>query len=91
MSTRSTSSPTALAERARIEVTVVHQGGTSTDSKIPLYENPDWAKGFDVIIHDECFSGVGDKDFVNTILKPHAEGSAGGGAALCYAQLSNRR
>ncbi|MBX6311695.1 MAG: ThuA domain-containing protein [Isosphaeraceae bacterium] len=63
-----------LAERAHIEVTVVHQGGTVNTSKIPLYENPDWAKGYDVVIHDECFSQVKDSDYIARILKPHKEG-----------------
>ncbi len=76
-----------LAERAHIEVTVVHQGGTATDSKIPLYENPDWAKGYDIIIHDECFSGVGDKEYVDTDSEAACRGAAGGGSALRDAQL----
>src|SRR5436305_175587 len=32
------------AARAHIEWAVLHDGGTRTDSKIKLYENPDWAK-----------------------------------------------
>ncbi|MEC7355980.1 MAG: ThuA domain-containing protein, partial [Planctomycetota bacterium] len=43
-----------LEARANISVTVVQQGGTTTNTKIPLYENPQWAEGYDVIIHDEC-------------------------------------
>ena len=45
-----------LEERAHVQVTVVQQGGTVTTSKIPLYEKDDWSEGFDVVIHDECFS-----------------------------------
>ena len=41
------------AARAEIVWTVVHQGGTTTDTKIPLYEDPNWADGFDVIVHNE--------------------------------------
>jgi len=39
------------AARAHIDWTVVHDGGTRTDSKIKLYESPDWSKGFDVVVH----------------------------------------
>ncbi|EEF63177.1 DUF7133 domain-containing protein [Pedosphaera parvula] len=39
-----------------------------------IYEDPDWAKGYDVVVHDECFSDVKDKDFVEGILEPHREG-----------------
>ncbi len=66
-----------LEERANIEVFVVQQGGSATDSKIPLYEKPDWSKGFDIVLHDECFANVTDKDYVANILKPHKEGLPG--------------
>ncbi len=60
--------------RTDIVWTVAHQGGTTTDTKIPLYHNADWADGFDIVIHNECFAGVGDKEFVDGILRPHREG-----------------
>ena len=63
-----------ISARANVRWTVVHQGGTSTDTKIPLYDDPNWADGFDIVVHNECFSGVTDKDFVDRILKPHREG-----------------
>ena len=63
-----------LKERARIEVDVVQQGGSTTDAKIPLYENVDWAKGYDVIIHDECFADVKEQAWMDRILAPHKAG-----------------
>jgi hypothetical protein len=39
-----------ISARADVEWTIVHQGGSTTNTKIPLYENPDWAKGFDVVV-----------------------------------------
>ncbi len=63
-----------ISARANVRWTVVHQGGTSTDTKIPLYDDPNWADGFDIVVHNECFSGVTDKEFVDRILKPHREG-----------------
>ena len=59
---------------ADVEWTIVHQGGTATDSKIALYEDADWAKGFDVVVHDECFAGVTDPAWVQRVLKPHKAG-----------------
>ena len=39
-----------------INWTVV-QGMTSVpDGKLPLYDNPDWAKGMDIVIHNECWA-----------------------------------
>jgi putative membrane-bound dehydrogenase-like protein len=63
-----------ISARADVIWTVVHQGGTTTDTKIPLYNDPNWADGFDVVVHNECFAHVTDKDFVDRILKPHREG-----------------
>ncbi|WP_435018733.1 DUF7133 domain-containing protein [Tundrisphaera sp. TA3] len=63
-----------VSARANVEWTIIHQGGSTTDAKIPLYENPDWSQGFDVIVHDECFSGVTDPAWVQGILKPHKAG-----------------
>jgi putative membrane-bound dehydrogenase-like protein len=66
-----------LQLRANIDVTIVRQGGSATNSKIPLYESKDWSKGFDVVIHDECFADVKDQAWVDNILKPHQEGLPG--------------
>lgn len=63
-----------ISARANVRWTVVHQGGTSTDTKIPLYDDPNWADGFDIVVHNECFAHVTDKEFVDRILKPHREG-----------------
>jgi uncharacterized protein len=39
-----------------INWTVV-QGMTSVpDGRLPLYDNPDWAKGMDIVIHNECWA-----------------------------------
>lgn len=63
-----------LEQRAHFDVTVVRQGGSSTNAKIPLYESADWSRGFDVVIHDECFADVKDQAWVDNILKPHKAG-----------------
>ena len=41
-----------LEQRAYIDVETVQQGGTTTNTKIPLYEKDGWADGFDIVIHD---------------------------------------
>ena len=64
-----------LEQRAYLAVTVVQQGGSATDSKIELYQNPDWAAGYDVVIHDECFAAVDDQAWVDRILAPHRAGT----------------
>jgi type 1 glutamine amidotransferase len=63
-----------LAERANVEVTIAYDPDTGTTHRNPVYENSDWAKGYDVVIHDECTSDVKEIDFINTILAPHRAG-----------------
>lgn len=63
-----------ISARANVQWTVVQQGGKTTDTKIPLYEDPDWAEGFDIVVHNECFANVKDLEFVDRILKPHRDG-----------------
>lgn len=64
-----------ISARANVRWTVVHQGGTTTNTPIPLYDDPNWADGFDIIVHNECFSDVKDLEFVDRILKPHRDGT----------------
>jgi type 1 glutamine amidotransferase len=63
-----------ISARANLTWTVVHQGGKTTDTQIPLYSDPNWADGFDVVVHNECFAAVNDRRFVEGILRPHREG-----------------
>jgi hypothetical protein len=50
-------------------------GGTS--HKNPVYDSADWAKTFDVVVHDECSADVKDLKVIDGILKPHQEGLPG--------------
>lgn len=63
-----------LEARANVEVTTHQDPANGTKSDLPLYKNADWAKDYDVIIHDECFADVKDVPFIEGILKPHKEG-----------------
>ncbi len=63
-----------VSARANVVWTVAHQGGSTTNAKIPLYNDPHWADGFDVVVHNECFSDAKDPAWVDRILKPHREG-----------------
>jgi len=66
-----------LAARAAVEVTIAYDPDTTNGHLNPVYENPGWAKGFDVIIHDECSSMVKDLAVIDRILAPHREGLPG--------------
>ena len=63
-----------ISKRANVEWKIVQEGGNSTKHKISWYEKADWASGFDVIVHNECFSDVKEPEWVERIVKPHREG-----------------
>lgn len=64
-----------ISARANVEWTIAYDTDKSTGHLNPIYQNPDWAKGFDVVVHDECSADVKDLDVINnTILKAHKEG-----------------
>ncbi len=63
-----------ISERANVEWTVAYDTDTSTKHLNPVYENADWAKGFDVVVHNECSADVKDLATIDRILKPHREG-----------------
>lgn len=63
-----------ISARANVEFTIVHEGGDSREHKVSIYEKQDWAKGYDVVLHNECFGAVTDVAFVERIAKAHFDG-----------------
>lgn len=63
-----------LESRAMVEISHVHTDDTTTKARFSLYDSPDWAKGYDVIIHDECTSDVIEPQYVENILNAHKNG-----------------
>ncbi len=60
-----------IQARANVQVDVLWTDDKGTAPHFPLYEKADWAKGYDVIIHDECAAGVKDLPLVQRIIKAH--------------------
>jgi type 1 glutamine amidotransferase len=63
-----------LAQRAKIQVDVVEEGDGKKDHMVSKYNEENWADGYDVILHNECFGDVKDEAFIRRILKAHLEG-----------------
>jgi type 1 glutamine amidotransferase len=63
-----------ITARANVEWTIVHEGGTSTDHRVSIYEKPDWGKDYDVVVHNECFAKVTDPAFVENVAAAHRNG-----------------
>jgi len=66
-----------ISARANVQWAIAYDPDTGTKHLNPIYEKPDWAKGFDVVVHDECCSDVKDTAVISRILEPHREGLPG--------------
>ncbi|MGH7173003.1 MAG: ThuA domain-containing protein [Gemmataceae bacterium] len=63
-----------ISARANVKWTFAYDPDKGTKHLNPVYENPDWAKDFDVVVHDECCSDVKDESLIARILEPHRQG-----------------
>jgi uncharacterized protein len=59
---------------APMDWTVVNEGGTGTRAEIDLYNDPNWAKPYDVIVHNECFADTTNPEYIAKILNAHKSG-----------------
>lgn len=65
----------AVAKLAAVEWTFASEPCTgSTRAEISLYDNPDWAKGFDVVVHNECFADTTNHVYIRKIVNAHKAG-----------------
>ena len=64
-----------LAKFAAAEWTVVNEGGTGTQAMIGLYNKTDWAKGYDVVVHNECFADTKTPEYIKKITQEHYNGT----------------
>ena len=63
--------------RANAQVDIIYVADDSTRPRLPIYGHPDYAKGYDVVIHDECAADINDQAVVEGVLKPHRDGVPG--------------
>jgi uncharacterized protein len=64
----------AVGRLAPATWTIVNEGGSGTRAQIPFYDNPNWAKGFDVVVHNECFADTTDTNYIRKITAAHKAG-----------------
>ena len=57
-----------------VDWTVAVQGGRGTRGTMPVYARADWAKGFDIVIHNECLANVDDPQYIRNITAAHRNG-----------------
>jgi uncharacterized protein len=67
-----------LAARVNVEWTIVQEdapkGTNEKLHRVSIYEKPEWWKGYDVVLHNECFGAVEDVAFVDGIAAAHKAG-----------------
>ncbi len=64
-----------ISKQADIEWKVINEGGTGTRAEISLYDDPAWAKPFDVVVHNECFADATNSEYVKKVVAGHAGGT----------------
>jgi type 1 glutamine amidotransferase len=67
-----------LSARINVEFNIVHEEGPEGKKdkthRISIYEKEDWADGYDLVLHNECFGAIEDNEFVERIARPHFNG-----------------
>jgi type 1 glutamine amidotransferase len=65
----------ASAAKADIDWTVVNEGGKGSKGQVKLYDDPNWAKPYDVVVHNECFANTKDLSYIQKIVNGHKDGT----------------
>lgn len=67
-----------ISARANVTWTIVHEdapkGADERNHKVSIYLKPEWWKGYDVVLHSDCFGMVSDNAFIDGIAQAHKEG-----------------
>tara|TARA_R110002049_G_scaffold253146_2_gene428411 strand:- start:73 stop:945 length:873 start_codon:yes stop_codon:yes gene_type:complete len=64
-----------IESRINAVVDIAYNPDTTTEATFEIYKSEDWAKDFDVILHDECSANVTDRAYVKRILDAHRSGT----------------
>lgn len=65
-----------LSQRANISFDVVHEDD-NRDHQVSNYTDPNWAMGYDIIVHNECYGGMTDDALIANITNAHRNGVPG--------------
>ncbi len=66
-----------IEARANILVDVIYVADNNTRPALAIYGQSDYAKAYDVVIHDECAAEIKDPAIIQGVLKPHQDGIPG--------------
>ena len=66
-----------LEARANLKVDFAYSADKTTSPALPNHGNADYAKGYDVVIHDECAADIKAPAIIAAVLAPHRAGLPG--------------
>jgi len=66
-----------IGKAVPVDWTLAVQGGRGTTGSMPVYDGPNWAKAFDIVIHNECLADVADPKYIQNITNAHRNGLPG--------------
>ncbi len=62
----------AVGAAVPVDWTLALQGSPrGTTTRYPVYDEADWARGFDIVVHNECSADVDDPTFIRRITGAH--------------------
>jgi uncharacterized protein len=64
----------AISRTVPVDWMVAIEGGRGTRGHQPVFDRADWANGFDVIVHNQCFADVTDEQLIDRITAAHRGG-----------------
>jgi len=67
----------------------IHQYNDKKDTRATVYEDPNWADGFDFIVHNECFGDMKDPALIRNIVEGHKK--SGAAAILIHCSMHSYR
>jgi type 1 glutamine amidotransferase len=81
--------PPAVARHVKIDWTIDHTAGTSTEVLIDRHKNADWTKDFDVVLYNMSFSFVVDVPWIERLVAAHRD--SGVGAVILHGAVHSYR
>ena len=81
--------PPAVAQRAKVDWTVDHTAGKSTEVLIERHKNTEWTKSFDVVLYNMSFSHVVDVPWIERLAGAHRD--SGVGAVILHGAVHSFR
>src|ERR1041385_3965908 len=66
-----------LEKRVNVQVDIAYSSDKSGSPPLPILGNPNYAQGYDVVIHDECAASIADLTVIQGVLAPHRAGIPG--------------